>query len=112
MNKFQKLISDNSNEVLKRRAGNIATTAQIAQQSLVNDLKVKIAKLENDLMNLTDLSPQTTDSLKPGTDNWDPQQWSKSLQTVKEQLYNNRIKLQLAEETYNEFFTDEAGDSK
>ena len=46
LNKFTQTISDNGDSVLKRRAGNLATTAEIAQQTLINDLKNKKATLE------------------------------------------------------------------
>lgn len=105
MNKFQSLIST-GNEVLARRAGNLSTTAEIAQQTLVNKLKVDKAQLEAKLMNLTDLAPNSTVSLRPGTENWDATNWAEELQSVKEQLYSVSIKLKLAEETYNEYFTE------
>jgi hypothetical protein len=108
MNKFQSLIANNGSEVLQRRASNVATTAEIAQQTLINSLKVQKAELENRIMNLTDLAPDTSDSLKPGTTNWDPTEWAKSLQDAKEQLYNTNIRLQIAQSTYNEYFVDES----
>jgi hypothetical protein len=106
MNKFQSLIASNGNEVLQRRANNVATTAEIAQQTLVNSLKVQKAELENHIMNLTDLAPESTDSLKPGTVNWNPTEWVNSLQEAKEKLYNIDIRLRIAQATYNEYFVD------
>lgn len=106
MNKFQQLISGNGDEVLVRRAGNIATTASIAQQTLVNNLTVQKAELENKIMNLTDLAPDSKDSLRPGSANWNPSQWVENLQKAKEELYNVEIRLKLATDTFKEYFTE------
>lgn len=103
-NKFTKLISDNGDNVLKRRAGNLATTAEIAQQTLINDLKNKKANLELQLANLTDLAPNNKLDLTPSSENWDPNKWVTEVQNIKQQLYNLDIQLQLAQATYDEFF--------
>ena len=103
-NKFTRLISDNGDNVLKRRAGNLATTAEIAQQTLINDLKNKKANLELQLANLTDLAPNNKLDLTPSSENWDPNKWVAEVQNIKQQLYNLGIQLQLDEATYDEFF--------
>ena len=103
-NRFVELISANGSDVLKRRAGSLATSAEIAQQTIVNDLKNKVASLELKLSDLTDLAPESNDSLRPGSKGWDPITWATEVQNVKQQLYQVKIQLTLAEETYNEFF--------
>lgn len=104
LNKFTQTISDNGDNVLKRRAGNLATTAEIAQQTLINDLKNKKATLELQLANLTDLAPNNKLDLTPSSENWDPNKWVTEVQNIKQQLYNLGIQLQLAQATYDEFF--------
>jgi len=104
VNKFVQLISSNGSEVLKRRAASLATSAEIAQQTIVNQLKNKIASEELALTDLTDLAPETSDSLRPGSSNWKPNEWAEKIQTHKQNLYQLKIQLKLAEETYNEFF--------
>lgn len=104
LNKFTQTISDNGDNVLKRRAGNLATTAEIAQQTLINDLKNKKANLELQLANLTDLAPNNKLDLTPSSENWDPNKWVTEVQNIKQQLYNLGIQLQLAQATYDEFF--------
>ena len=104
LNKFTQTISDNGDSVLKRRAGNLATTAEIAQQTLINDLKNKKATLELQLANLTDLAPNNKLDLTPSSETWDPNKWVTEVQNIKQQLYNLGIQLQLAQATYDEFF--------
>lgn len=107
MNKFTKLISDNGSNTLARRAGSIATAAQIAQQNIVNQLKQKKCELELKVANLTDLAPESTDSLRPGDKDWDAKEWAIELQETKQELYDLNIQLTIAEETYKEYFEDD-----
>ena len=106
MNKFTELIANNGNETLKRRAKTIAQTAEIAQQNLVNSLKTKSSELELKIANLTDLAPDSTDSLRPGTKDWSPIDWANQLQEAKQEKYFVDIQLKIAEETYAEFFNE------
>ena len=107
MNKFTKLISDNSSTTLQRRASTIATAAEIAQQEIVNKLKQEKCKLEMKIANLTDFAPETTDSLRPGDKDWDAGTWAKELQEAKQDLYDVSIQLEIATNTYNEYFKEE-----
>jgi hypothetical protein len=107
VNKFVEMISANGSDVLKRRATAIGTSAQIAQETIVNDLKNKISNLELKLIDLTDLAPETSDSLRPGSKSFDPNRWVTEVQNTKQDLYQLKIQLKLAEETYNEYFVVE-----
>lgn len=104
MNKFESLIGTNGNEVLKRRATNIAINAEIAQQTIVNTLKQRKSELEMKIMNLTDLAPEDTTSLRPGSKDWDAAKWALDLQNAKVALYTTSIELKIAEDTYEEYF--------
>jgi hypothetical protein len=107
MNKFQKLIADTSSATLQRRAGGIATQAEIAQQTIVNQLKSKVTELELKVENLTDFAPSTTESLRPGNDGWDLSNWAVELQRTKWDLHLAEEQLKIAQDTYNEYFTEE-----
>lgn len=107
MNKFTRLISDNNSSTLTRRASSIATAAQIAQQNIVNQLKQRKCELELKIANLTDLAPESTDSLRPGDKDWDAKKWAIELQETKQELYDLNVQLDIAEETYKEYFEDD-----
>lgn len=107
MNKFQELISGNGNSVLARRASTLATQAEIAQQTLVNTLKQKKSELEMTITNLTDLAPESTDSLRPGSKDWNATNWAIELQRTKFELWQVNKQLELANETYNEYFIEQ-----
>ena len=108
MNKFEKLISANSNSTLKRRAGIISNESKMAQEDIVATIKRAINQEELTLMSLTDFAPTQTTSLQPGNfAQGGATEWAQNLQKCKENIYNLKIKLQIAEETYNEYFTEE-----
>jgi len=106
MNKFTKLISNNGDSTLQRRAQSVATSAEIAQQSLVNKLRLEKSNLELKIMNLTDLAPDSKDSLRPCDAGWNANTWATELQRAKQDLYNVNIQLKIAEETFNEYFKE------
>lgn len=106
MNKFTEQISDTSNQTLKRRASAIAQGAELAQQDIINSLKKEHTELTLKIANLTDLAPDTNDSLRPGSKDWDANKWAQELQETKQKLYFLEIQLKLAQETYDEFFAE------
>lgn len=112
MNKFTKLISDNSSSTLARRASSISTAAQVAQQNIINRLVQEKCGLELKVANLTDFAPESSDSLRPGDKNWDAKKWAIELQETKQALYDLDIQLKIAEETYKEYFEDGEEKSK
>ena len=108
MNKFTKLITEGADKTLQRRAEAVATAAEIAQQNLVNKLKLEKSNLELKITNLTDLAPDSKDSLRPCDANWNANTWVIDLQRAKQDLYNVTIQLEIAQKTYDEFFKEEA----
>ena len=108
MNKFTKLITEGADKTLQRRAEAVSTAAEIAQQNLVNKLKLEKSNLELKITNLTDLAPDSKDSLRPCDANWNPNTWVTDLQRAKQDLYNVTIQLEIAQKTYDEFFKEEA----
>lgn len=108
MNKFEKLISTNSDVTLQRRAGILSNESKMAQEDIIATIKRAINQEELTLMSLTDFAPTQTTSLQPGNfAQGGASEWARELQECKEKLYNLKIKLKLAEETYNEYFTEE-----
>ena len=108
MNKFTKLITEGADKTLQRRAEAVSTAAEISQQNLVNKLKLDKSNLELKITNLTDLAPDSKDSLRPCDANWNPNNWVTELQRAKQDLYNVTIQLEIAQKTYDEFFKEEA----
>lgn len=59
-------------------------------------------------MSLTNFAPTQTTSLHPGNfAEGGATEWAQELQKCKENLYNLKIKLKLANKTYKEYFVEE-----
>lgn len=104
--KFAKNIT-NGNGALARRATALETQAKISQETLINELKKSKTELEMKILNLTDFSPESKDSLRSGCKSFNSDQWVAELQRTKIELYQHDISIRMAEETYREFFTEE-----
>lgn len=110
MGQFLQRMSQNDSKALVARARQIDTQAKIAQEAILAKLKNEKASLELRLQDLTDFAPETTQSLRPGVANWNPEKWAKELHEVKLKLYENSVELQIAESTMKEFFGDDDAD--
>lgn len=74
---MKNLLGNNGSETLQQRAKVIAQTAEIVQQNLVNKLKQEKAELTLKINTLTDLAPESTESLRPGSKDWNPRNLGK-----------------------------------
>lgn len=106
MNKFTQMISSNGNKTLVRRAQNIATNAEIAQKTLLNQLIQKKTTLQLRLDTTMDLAPKNSQDLIVASGDWNPETWVTEIQNIKQELYSIEIQIKLAQETYDEFFKE------
>lgn len=104
MNKFEKLVGNNGDNVLARRASNSAELTKLAQEALINVIKTDIATKNHALIKLTDLAPTNKDSLTPNTPEGGENMWVEQVQQIKLDLYKLNISLEVANSTYTEFF--------
>jgi hypothetical protein len=103
-NKFTKVLTQSFPELRAQRADNQSSMVEVSQMNLINSLKNQYLTLQNKLESLTDLGPSTTVDLKGP--NIDPQQWVKDVQGIKVQLLEVEVQLNIAIETYEEWFTE------
>ena len=93
--------------VIKRRAGIISNEAKMAQDEIIATITRALNQENLKLMSLTDFAPTQTTSLQPGNfEQGGATEWAQELQKCRENIYNLNIKLQLAKETYKEYFED------
>lgn len=105
-NKFSKSISAGNN-VLGERATIVASQAKRAQEDLIRELEGKRDDLKMNIIKMTDISPDNTQSLKPtglAADN--PKQWVADLHKAKVELALIEQELKIAQATLEEWFTD------
>ncbi len=108
--KFEAQIGSTDNEIKLKRMSLLKDQAKQEQEALMQQLDTKKRSLELELAELHDLNPETTVDLKPGGRNFSPQTWVKKTQDLKEQILDVTISLDIATNTYNEWFvvpTDE-----
>jgi hypothetical protein len=107
MNHFSKKITQGNKGILAEKADNMANIAQIEQETLISNLKRDFYSTKNAIDALTDLAPNSTTSLRPGSKEFDAQQWVKDLHNAKVKLLEIEVELEIAEKTMKEWFEDE-----
>jgi len=105
MNKFVKKLTKSNQNIQKERAENFAQRAELKHKGIVDELTEKKLDLENEISELADLAPESTTSLT--IKDKDPEEWAKEMQRLKEELLEVNVQLKVAEETTQEWFTDE-----
>lgn len=102
-NKFIRSIAGSVEGIKLQRVTVLATQAALAQDDLISNLKRSLASLDLQLTQLTDLAPDSADSLRPGN-GFDPVGWVKGVQSLKVAKHELSKQLALAEETQAEWF--------
>lgn len=102
-NKFIRSIAGSVEGIKLQRVTVLATQASLAQDDLISKFKRQLASLDLQLTQLTDLAPDTTDSLRPGN-GFDPIAWVAGVQSLKVAKDKLSKELALAEETHAEWF--------
>jgi len=106
-NKFTQTLSASNEAIIRNRAAILAESAQSEAESLVHSLKKEKNKLELSILQLTDLAPETSFSLRPGTAEFDGAKWVKQLHEARMDLKLKKIELEEAQTILDEWFADE-----
>jgi hypothetical protein len=109
-NKFTQTLSASNEAIIRNRATILAETAQSEAESLVHTLKKDKNKLELSILQLTDLAPETSFSLRPGNAEFDGAKWVKQLHEARMDLKLKKIELEEAQSILDEWFADEDTD--
>ena len=107
MSKFIKNLVKDAEGIKLQRATLLSKETADAQVDLIRGLEKEQRELQNELMNLTDLSPDNAFDLKPGGKNYDAKLWVQKMQQIKVALEEIAIQLDIANETTREWFSDE-----
>ena len=104
--KFQTILASTGTAVLDRRAANIVKTTKAAMTAKINALQAKRDDLESKILDLTDLSVETKDSLRPGDKNFNATAWVDQLcgYTLELELLDQEI--EIVEAVNAEYFTE------
>jgi adenine C2-methylase RlmN of 23S rRNA A2503 and tRNA A37 len=102
--KFQQILAASGQDLIERRSQLIYTGTNDAMQDHLTTLRRKRNAVELEILNLTDLSVKTRDSLSPGNKNFNPSEWLGQLLELKAEMALIDEDIDLAEEVNEEYF--------
>jgi hypothetical protein len=101
------MLSASDNTIKETRAKQLAEDTILEVDTFINTLKRELSKLNNKLTSLTDLAPDNTYSLRPGSKDFDASRWMNELHDTKMEIKLKAIELEVANEIKNEWFVSE-----
>ena len=107
MSKFAKMLSADSNATLGTRAKNLADSAVLEVESFIANLRKEKLQLNTKLNDLTDLAPENTYSLRPGSKDFNAAKWVAELHKTKMDIALKDVELKEAQAIYDEWFAEE-----
>jgi hypothetical protein len=102
--KFQMILASTGQDVLDKRSQLVFKAAKAAMSKKLTMLGERKDKLEYDILNLTDLSVETKDSLRPGDKNFNATEWVDKLCDLTMQLELLEVEIRVAEDVQEEYF--------
>lgn len=102
--KFATQLAASDKNIKEARAGLLAKQAKRAAENKVRDLEDEVDSLETKILNLTDLAPDTTYSLRPGGKDFDAEGWVNKLHEAMLEIELKKIELAQAEAILGEWF--------
>ena len=108
MNKFAQLLSQSNKDIKGQRAQLLAEDAKDAHEELLRNLRQSKRDLDRKLLALSDLAPDSELSLRVVKKDFSAKLWVEDIQATKIALANKIIEIKLAEETFKEWFYEEA----
>lgn len=106
--KFVQNLAMSNKGIKQQRAEMLADTTILEVDSLISGLKREVNQLKNKIVQLTDLAPDNSYSLRPGGADYDPVKWVAELHQTKIDLSLKEIELKVAEDIKTEWFTETA----
>ena len=104
MSKFVSMLSQDSKSTLSQRAEILAEEALTEVQDFMNKLKREKRELTSQILNLTDLAPENTYSLRPSSKDFKAKEWVAELHQCRMDLALKEIELKEAQAIYDEWF--------
>lgn|SRR5574344_352120 len=110
MSTFKEKLSKCGKAVLNDRAQNIYDLTKIEEERFINDRKMDVIQIKAEITKMNDLAIKTTDSLVPGSNNFNPHDWVLKRHQLESQLREAIIDYKTALMLdKNEFPDDESG---
>lgn len=107
MSKFASQLSATNKDIKAARAEMLSDEVALEVSTFVSGLKKERLSLKNKIARLTDLAPDSKDSLRPASKDFNPLAWVQELHQAKMDLKLKEIELKEAEGIEKEWFSDE-----
>lgn len=104
VSKFQTILTSTGQEVLDKRSEIVLNRTKSAMLDRIASLNRQKENLELEVLNLTDLSIETTDSLRPGSKAYNADAWVDELISLHTQIQEVDEVLEVANSVYQEYF--------
>ena len=104
--KFFSMLTNDNKAIRANRANLIVEDVKAEQETLVRTLENEVRGIERSIMALTDFGPDSEYSLRVVKDNFNAANWVAAYQKNKLALELKNVELELAKETYREFFEE------
>jgi hypothetical protein len=100
------MLSADSSATLGNRAKNLADSAVLEVESFIANLRKEKLQLNSKLNDLTDLAPENTYSLRPGSADFNPAKWVRELHQTRMDIALKEVELAEAQAIYDEWFAE------
>jgi len=107
MSKFATKLSASNKDIKADRAEMLSEEVALEVNEFVSGLKKEKIKLRNKVARLTDLAPDSKDSLRPTSKDFCASTWVAELHQAKMDLKLKEIELEIANGIEKEWFSDE-----
>ena len=104
MSKFQEILAATGQKVLDRRSDIVYRSAATAMQDKITGLERRRDAVEIELLNLTDMSVSSRDSLRPGNVNFNATSWIDQVCELNLQIRDINEEIAIAEAVQAEYF--------
>jgi outer membrane protein TolC len=104
MSKFVNMLTGSDASIKKTRATQLSDDTQLEVDAFITNLKREKSKLNSKLNSLTDLAPDNTYSLRPGSKDFDAAKWMSELHQTRMDILLLEVKLKEAEAINNDWF--------
>jgi len=105
--KFARNLSASNKDIRGQRADMLSEEVALEVEGFVGDLKRERVSLKNKIVRLTDLAPDSKDSLRAGSKDFNAKAWVAELHQAKMDLKLKEIELEVGNSIEKEWFTEE-----
>lgn len=103
--KFEELLGLNTKGIRQQRISLVRQSTENAMKRYISDKENLLVQKKLELDRILDLAPDTTDSLRPGGENFDPERFVATWMDLEKSIqFLEEVDLKIAKKRYEEYF--------